>query len=58
MTPEHPDQDDSTQTLKEALARLSRDARRYAHTGPKVREDAAHQIADQFLDELRRRGEA
>lgn len=58
MRPEHPDQDDSTQTLKKALARLSRDARRYAHTGPKRREDAAHQIADELLDELRRRGEA
>lgn len=55
--PDHPHRHDSTEVLKAALARTSADARRYAQTGPKQYEDAAHQIADQFLDELQRRGE-
>lgn len=52
-----PHQHDSTDTLREALARTSQDARRYARTGPKKYEDALHQIADDFLDELELRGE-
>lgn len=51
-----PHQHDSTEVLKEALARTSQDAQRYAQTGPKTWEDACHQIADQFLDELQQRG--
>ncbi|MGW2010827.1 hypothetical protein [Streptomyces nigrescens] len=52
-----PHQNDSTEMLKEALARTSQDAQRYAQTGPKKYEDALHQVADQFLDELQLRGE-
>jgi len=53
-----PHEHDSTETLKQALARTSKDAQRYAQTGPKAWEDAMHQIADHFLDELQQRGEA
>ncbi|MFJ3699565.1 hypothetical protein ACIPW9_36485 [Streptomyces sp. NPDC090052] len=52
-----PHQHDSTEVLKAALARTSEDAKRYAQTGPKKWEDATHEIADEFLDELRIRGE-
>ena len=52
-----PHQHDSTKVLKEALARTSKDAQRYAQTGPKAWEDALHTIADAFLTELELRGE-
>lgn len=52
-----PHQHDSTEVLKVALARTGKDAKRYAQTGPKKWEDALHQIADGFLDELQARGE-
>lgn len=48
---------DTTEVIKCALRRTARDARRYAATGPKWSEDVMHQVADQFLDELRDRGE-
>ncbi|WP_331746762.1 hypothetical protein OH809_45425 (plasmid) [Streptomyces sp. NBC_00873] len=51
-----PHQHDSTEVLKTALALTSADAKRYAQTGPKEWEDALHQIADGFLDELQFRG--
>lgn len=57
MTEARPHRHESTEVLKAALARTSADARRYAQTGPKTHEDALHQIADQFLDELQARGE-
>ena len=57
MTGTRPHRHDSTEALKAALTRTSADARRYARTGPKTHEDALHQIADQFLDELEARGE-
>lgn len=56
-TTDRPHRHDSTEVLKEALARTSKDAQRYAQTGPKKYEDALHQIADGFLDELQQRGE-
>ncbi|MEU1497285.1 hypothetical protein [Streptomyces sp. NPDC005732] len=54
---DRPHRHESTEVLKEALARTGADAQRYAQTGPKKYEDALHQIADQFLDELEQRGE-
>lgn len=57
MTETRPHRHYSTEVLKEALARTSADARIVARTGPKKHEDALHQIADQFLDELQARGE-
>lgn len=54
---DRPHRHDSTEVLKAALARVGIDAQRYALTGPKKYEDALHQIADQFLDELEQRGE-
>ena len=58
MAARRPHQHDSTEVIKNALARTSKDAQRYAQTGPKAWEDAMHQIADEFLDELQQRGEA
>ncbi|MFJ7963173.1 hypothetical protein [Streptomyces sp. NPDC096324] len=55
--PERPHQHDSTETLKSALARASTDAQSYAQTGPKQHEDICHTLADEYLDELRIRGE-
>lgn len=37
-----PHEHDSTETLKQALTRTSKDAQRYAQTGPKAWEDAMH----------------
>ncbi|MYU24613.1 hypothetical protein [Streptomyces sp. SID8352] len=56
---ERPHRNDSTGTLKTALARTSVDAKRYAQTGPKKFEDYCHchLLADEYLDELRLRGE-
>jgi hypothetical protein len=54
---DRPHRHDSTEVLKAALARTSADAHRYFLTGPKKYEDALHQVADQFLDELEQRGE-
>ncbi|MCX4792547.1 hypothetical protein OG369_43000 [Streptomyces sp. NBC_01221] len=56
-TAPRPHQHDSTEVLKVALVNVSADARWYSQTGPKKREDALHQIADGFLDELQFRGE-
>jgi hypothetical protein len=55
--PERPHKFASTASLKTGLANASRDARRYAQTGPKQWEDIQHLIANEFLDELQRRGE-
>ena len=55
--PERPHRHDSTETLKAALARTSKDAQQFARTGPKAWEDINHQIADEFLEELQIRGE-
>lgn len=55
--PERPHRYDSTETLKAAIARNNEDAKRYARTGPKATEDMLHAITDEFLDELRIRGE-
>jgi hypothetical protein len=56
MSESRPHRHETTEVLKAALARTSTDARHYAQTGPKKHEDALHQIADQFLDELQARG--
>lgn len=55
--PERPHRHDPTDILKDALARTSADAQRYALTGPKQHEDMCHLMADEFLDELQHRGE-
>jgi hypothetical protein len=47
----------STETLKGALALVSVDAQQVAQTGPKKHENALHEVANQFLDELQHRGE-
>lgn len=53
---DRPHRHDSTEILKAALARTSRDAQRYARTGPKAWGTACHQIMNNFLDELELRG--
>lgn len=45
MATRRPHEHDSTEVIKKALTRTSQDAQRYARTGPKVWEDAMHQIA-------------
>lgn len=55
--PERPHELVPTPLLKGALARTSTDAKRYAQTGPKAHEDICHLLADEYLDELRTRGE-
>jgi hypothetical protein len=55
--PERPHETTPTPILKGALARTSTDAQRYAQTGPKTHEDICHLLADEYLDELRERGE-
>jgi hypothetical protein len=55
--PERPHETTPTAILKDALARTSTDAQRYAQTGPKAHEDICHLLADEYLDELRERGE-
>lgn len=55
--PERPHEFVPTPLLKGALARSSKDAQRYAQTGPKEWEDICHLLADEYLDELRIRGE-
>lgn len=57
IRPERPHEFASTESLKTGLANASRDARRYAQTGPKQWEDVQHLIANEFLDELQQRGE-
>ncbi len=55
--PDRPHESVPTPLLKGALSRTSRDAQRYAQTGPKEHEDICHLLADEYLDELRERGE-
>lgn len=55
--PDRPHESVPTPLLKGALARSSRDAQRYAQTGPKEHEDICHLLADEYLDELRTRGD-
>jgi len=55
--PERPHESVPSPLLKGALTRSSTDAQRYAETGPKAHEDICHLLADEYLDELRIRGE-
>ncbi|MFJ6729346.1 hypothetical protein ACIQPQ_31040 [Streptomyces sp. NPDC091281] len=55
--PKRPHESVPTPLLRGALARTSQDAKRYAQTGPKVHENICHLLADEYLDELRTRGE-
>lgn len=55
--PKRPHQTVPTPLLKGALTRASQDAKRYAQAGPKAHEDICHLLADEYLDELRVRGE-
>lgn len=55
--PERPHESTPTPLLLGALTRTSKDAQRYAQTGPKAHEDICHLLADEYLDELRTRGE-
>lgn len=55
--PARPHETTPTPLLKAALARTSVDAGRYALTGPKLYEDICHLLADEYLDELRTRGD-
>jgi hypothetical protein len=57
IRPDRPHQSTPTPLLKAALARTSQDAQRYAQTGPKEHEDICHLLADEYLDELRTRGD-
>ncbi|WP_171117846.1 MULTISPECIES: hypothetical protein [unclassified Streptomyces] len=54
---DRPHRQKPTEVIKTALTLVGRDAQHYARTGPKKQEDALHQIANQFLDELQHRGE-
>jgi hypothetical protein len=55
--PERPHRHDSTETIKAALVRNNEDAKRYARTGLNVDGDMLNAITNEFLDELRIRGE-
>lgn len=57
LRPDRPHEATPTPLLKAALARTSQDAQRYAQTGPKAHEDVCHLLADEYLDELGKRGE-
>jgi hypothetical protein len=55
--PARPHRYDSTEKLKDALARNNEDAKRYAHSGTRAEVEMLNAVTNELLDELKIRGE-